>query len=468
MSTVTPSGLAPKARPRIRQYQIIIARMEHFFRGAAELHPSKLVFLGYLSYIIIGWGVLCLPLAQKGPGSGSLDNLFVATSAVSTTGLSPISLSDCYTFFGQFVVMVLIQLGGIGYMTLGSFLVLARKQELSSVKTSIGQTVFSLPASFRLSKFIKSVIWFTAVIELVGAAALYLIFRQAGTPSPLWSAIFHSVSAFCTAGFGLYNDSFVSFAGNFWLNVTIAALSYLGAIGFIVCVDFWLMFTGKKTQATFTTKIILWATMWLAATGTLLLFISEPTIQGQPPEGRLLAAFFQCMSAMTTVGFNTINIAALSKASLLLTVVLMVIGSSPSGTGGGVKVTTITAMLGVMQSAIRGDRNVRLWGREIPFERVTMAFAGLGFYLTALIVGAYFLELSESTPFEMNLFEAASALGTVGLSMGITSALSVMGKLIIILLMFCGRVGPLTFGRAILGSAFAGQKVEAHDNDIAL
>lgn len=432
-----------------------------------NLSPNLLVFVGYLSYVLIGWLLLSLPWAQRGQGAGSLDNLFIATSAVSTTGLVTVSVADSYSFFGQLIILSLIQLGGIGYMTLGSCLTLARKEELSSIRTSIAQKVYTLPASFRVAEFLKSVIWFTLGIELIGAAALYAAFIRVGAPQPLWCAVFHSVSAFCTAGFGLFNDSFASYADDFWLNAILAALSYLGALGFIVCLDFWRILSGGSRQTTFTTKIILWLTLWMTIIGTSLLFINEPSLRSLPPYERLLAAFFQCMTSMTTVGFNTVDIASMSKASLLLIIVFMIIGSSPSGTGGGVKATTFTAMLGVMRSAMRGERETRLWGRRIPVERVSMAFAGLGFYLAAFVIGTYLLELSESTPFEQNLFEAASALGTVGLSMGITAMLSPLGKVILIMLMFCGRCGPLTFGSAILGRAFARGPKDS-DGDIAV
>jgi trk system potassium uptake protein TrkH len=422
--------------------------------------------LGYLSYIVAGWLFLCLPFVQRGAGVGALDNLFIATSAVSTTGLVTVSVSDSYNFAGQLAILLLIQLGGIGYMTFGSFVILSRKTELSAVRSEVGRTVFSLPAGFRIDKFVRSVIRFTLVIELLGAAALYPVFRGAGAASPLWSAVFHSVSAFCTAGFGLYNDSFEGLAGNFWLNAVVAALSYLGAIGFIVCVDVWRLLRGKVRALTLTSKIIVWATFWLSVVGTLLLFATEPSLQSKPADERLMAAFFQAMTAMTTVGFNTVGIGGLSKASLMLIVLLMVIGASPSGTGGGLKSTTFTAMLGVMRSAIRGEQAVRFWGRPVPLERVWTAIAGLGFYLAVLAVGTYLLEMTERFSFVENLFEAASALGTVGLSMGITSALSNVGKLVIVLLMFCGRLGPLTFGIALFFRE--GLQAGQQDNDLAV
>jgi len=414
----------------------------------AGLHATRLVVLGYLSYVVLGWVALCIPWVQRVPVD-ALDNLFIATSAMSTTGLVTVSVSDTYNFAGQLIVLVLIQLGGIGYMTFGSFVILSRKSELPQKRSEISQTVFSLPASFRIDEFIRHVIVFTVVIEAVGACCLYLILRRAGAEDALWSAIFHSISAFCTAGFGLYNDSFMAYRDNFWLNAVIAVLSYVGAFGFIVCSDFWRMITGRVRRMTLTSKIILWVSLWLSVGSTLLIFLGETSIRALPVEERLVAAFFQAMTAMTTVGFNTIDIAAVSRATLLVLVFLMIVGASPSGTGGGLKSTTFSALLGIMRSALHGEREVRFWGRLIPHERVWSAVASLGFYMLMLIVGTYLLELTQNFAFEQNLFEAASALGTVGLSTGITAGLTGFGKLIIVFLMFCGRLGPLTFSVAL-------------------
>jgi len=334
---------------------------------AARIHPAKLAAWGYLSYMVAGWLVLCLPFCHRRV-VGVLDNLFIAASAFSTTGLVTVSVSDDYSFFGQFVVLVLIQFGGIGYMTFGSFVVLSRGGELTGVRQRIGQTVFSLPESYRLDKFIRSVIVFTLVIETLGAVLLYPILHGAGVPDALWSAVFHSVSAFCTAGFSLFNNSFEDFAGDFWLNAVLAMLSYLGAVGFIVCVDVWRKLRGKTKRITLTSKIILHSTLWLSIVGTTLIFVAEPTIQDRPVEVRLMAAFFQAMTALTTVGFNTVSIGALSKATLLLIITLMVIGASPSGTGGGLKCTTFSAIWGVMRAALRGEQEVRSEERRVGKE----------------------------------------------------------------------------------------------------
>jgi len=433
-----------------------------------QLSPAQLVFAGYLFYVISGWILLCLPVSQKISQAGVLDHLFTAMSAVSTTGLTTVSTYDSYTFFGQLVVLALIQLGGIGYMTLGSFLILSRKHNLPPTRVKAAQTVFSLPASFNLNEFIKSVIFFTLAIELIGTTGLYFMFRQAEVSQPLWSAVFHSVSAFCTAGFSLYNNSFESFRGHFGLNLLIGALSYLGAIGFIVCIDFWNKWTGRTHSVTLTSKIVIAATFWLSIAGTLLLFICEDTIQALPANERLLASFFQTMTALTTVGFNTIGLADVSKASVLLLIIMMIIGASPSGTGGGIKVTTLSAMIGVIRSAIRGEQEVHFWGRHIPTERIWMAVASFGFYLFVLVIGVYLLDLSENTPFEKNFFEAASALGTVGLSMGITSGLTSLGKMIIIILMFIGRIGPISFGAALFLKKLDKSEPDVLDEDLAV
>lgn len=464
MDVETPHEPRRGARQRVRRIRMLMAIA---VRRLSRLHPSKLVVLGYSSYILAGAALLSLPLAQTaGVATDFLDNLFIATSAVSTTGLVTVSVSDNYTFFGELVVLILIQLGGIGYMTLGSFLILARKTDLPEVRTTVGAAVFSLPPDFRLGEFIRRVIQFTLIIETIGMLVLLAIFTRAGIDNPLWSAIFHSVSAFCTAGFSLYNTSFEGFAGDFWLNATIATLSYLGAIGFIVWVDVARLAARRAQSLTLTSKIILAGTFWLSVIGTALFFIAEPSIQHLSPERRLLAAGFQCMTSITTVGFNTVSISELSRASVLVVVLFMVIGASPSGTGGGVKVTTASAVLGVMRSSLRGDQQVTFWGRIVPYERIMLAFGSLGFYVLALMIGGYLLELVENNPFEHNLFEAASALGTVGLSMGITAGLTNLGKIIIIILMLCGRIGPLTFGSALLGRAF--RQAETTKGDLAI
>lgn len=414
-----------------------------------EMHPVRVAALGYLSYVVLGWILLALPFAHASGNVTPLDALFTSASALSTTGLATVSTGRDFNLVGQVIILLLIQAGGIGYMTFGSFIMLTRSSGLSERRREIGRTVFSLPQEYRVDKFIRSVIVFTLVTEVAGAAALWFAFARAGVAEPLWMAVFHSVSAFCTAGFGLYDDSFERFRDNVPINVIIGVLSYLGAIGFIVFVDGWRRLTRKADSLTLTSRIILVTTAWVSVAGVALFYLAEPTIQALAPAQRLLAAGFQVMTAITTVGFNTVPIGALSAASLFLVTLLMVIGASPSGTGGGLKTTTFSAVFGVIRSAILGRSRVTFWGRLVPEQRVRVAEASLGLYAAVLITGCYLLALTEGFPFEGLLFEAASALGTVGLSTGITAQLTSLGKLILVALMFIGRLGPLAFGMSL-------------------
>lgn len=410
------------------------------------INPVRLVVLGYMSYIFIGFILLCFPFMHKN-FVHPLDNLFIATSAVSTTGLTTVTVSNDYNFWGQLVILVLIQLGGIGYMTFSSFVILSTKKYLDDRTKNIAQVVFSIPKNFKIEKFILSVIGFSVIVELAGAICLFFVFLQTGIGDPLWNAIFHSVSAFCTAGFSLFPNSFEGLANNFGLNAIISSLSILGAMGFIVCVDVWRLLRGKEKHATLTTKVILTVTFWLLVIGTVLMFLTE-TYGGVTPDNKILFSFFQAMTALTTVGFNTVTVSTMSKSAIMLICILMIIGASPSGTGGGLKTTTFSAIWGLMKSAIKGDKSVRILGATVPDDRVRTAVATLSFYISALVIGTYLLTLTENGTFIDIFFESASALGTVGLSMGITTALTVLGKLVVIFMMYIGRVGPLTFGMA--------------------
>jgi len=428
-----------------------------------SLHPVRLVTLGYLSYVIVGWILLSLPFMHATRGVQGIDALFTATSAMSTTGLVTVSTGNDFNLIGQVIILILIQLGGIGYMTFGSFVVLSRSDALSERRRQIGSTVFTMPVEFRIDKFIRSVIVFTVIVESFGIVALFFAFRSAGVSTPLWSAIFHSISAFCTAGFSLYDSSFEMLRTNVAVNAILGVLSYLGALGFIVFVDIWRRLIGKTNGLTLTSRVILVTTAWVSVVGVALFFVGEPSIRNLPIHQRLLTSLFQVMTSITTVGFNTIPIGGLSQASLFLITLLMIIGASPSGTGGGLKTTTVSAVYGVIRSAMAGRNRTTFWGRAIPEERIRVAMASLGFYAMSLIIGCYLLALTENAPFEGLLFEAASALGTVGLSTGITASLTPLGKLIITGLMFIGRLGPLAFGMSLFLPTGTGDKKDSDD-----
>jgi trk system potassium uptake protein TrkH len=393
--------------------------------------------------------LLSLPVAQALPGTSALDHLFTATSAVSTTGLVTVSPSGSYSLFGELVILLLIQIGGIGYMTMGSFIVLARGRSLSASRERLLASDFAMPKTFALNEFIRGVVIFTLVFETLGALALWALFAQAGVPNAGYQAVFHAISAFCTAGFSLFDTSLEAFASNAGVNAVIAALAYLGAIGFIVAVDLWRVGVGRQEGLTFTSRIILRLTLLLTVGGTVGLFLTEQASLSEVPAQRLMESFFQAMTAMTTVGFNTVSIGALSQGAMVLVLLLMIVGASPSGTGGGVKTTTLSAVYAVMRSVLRGQKEVTFWRRRVPADRVTAATASFSFYAVVLASGIFLLTLTEAADFKLLVFEATSALGTVGLSMGITGDLGALGKLVIVLLMFAGRLGPLSFGSAL-------------------
>ena len=428
----------------------------------ARMSPLKLLLFGYASYILTGWILLSIPFSQQGEGVAAIDNLFTATSAVSTTGLATTGTAESYSFFGQLVILVMIQLGGVGYMTVGSFILLAKKQTLPQTNKEIAKIAFALPKGLGVRELVRNVVLFTIAIETLGSLFLYFAFRNAGVDQAAWQAIFHSISAFCTAGFSLFSNGLEPFQANFWVNAIISVLSLSGAIGFLVFSDVTRSFSNPKAKRTLTTQIILRATFISLGIGWFILFLTEPTYRSLPAEQRLLSSGFQAMSALTTVGFNTAPIHEMAFAPTFLMVLMMVVGASPSGTGGGLKSTSVSAAIATTISTVKGREKVTFWGCEVPAHRLSLAFASLVFYVATFFVGGFLLLLLENDGhFEDILFEAASALGTVGLSRGLTGNLAPVSKLVVILLMFIGRIGPITFGLALASST---HEVKKHDD----
>lgn len=412
--------------------------------------PQMNLVWGFFLYTLVGLFLLSIPLFHK-TDVGFLDNLFIATSAISTTGLVTISIFESYNFFGQFIIMALIQVGGIGYMTLTTYYLLFTTKKITRWHSQIIGTEFTLPNTIQIRDFIKSVIVFTVIMETIGAILFYIAFRAEGMGivKAIWFSIFHSISSFCTAGFGLFNNGFEGFQDNTFINTTISILAISGSLGFIVITDLWYRITGKSKEISFTTKIIVYGFLCLLFLGTLLIYITEPsTTIGQ--DNSLMTSFFQAMSAMTTVGFNTVPVGNLTLPVLLLITFLMYIGASPSGTAGGMKITTLTAMISILKSRLFGQKKITFLNRLIPLERIYVATSTFMLYTSLIFLFSFLLSYSESFSFNKILFEVASALGTVGLSTGITGDLSNIGKVLIIILMFIGRVGVLTFGFALL------------------
>ncbi len=431
--------------------------------------PQQNLFYGFFTYIVLGFLLLALPLFQKHSAS-LIDHLFIATSAVSTTGLVTISIFDSYNFFGQFIIMILFQLGGIGYLTFTTFMLLSTTRKMTLWHKKILATEFTLPKTIKINDFLKSVVLFTLIMEFIGALLFFSVFKSEGMPflEALWNAVFHSISAFCTAGFSLFNTGFVDYVDHNFINAIISMLAISGSLGFIVITDFGLLIKDRSHKLSFTTKIIGYGFILLLSFGTLFFFFLEPSIANLPLNTRFLSAFFQTMSAMTTVGFNTVDFGVFTQAMMLICIFLMYIGASPSGTAGGIKITTLTAVFAIMKSRLTGSKQITFLGRIIPYERLYIATSAFIFYTIIIAIGTFLITVTNAFKFENVLFEVASALGTVGISTGLTGNLNTFGKIVIILLMFIGRLGVLTFGLAIWSKTTQTDNTISITEDIAV
>jgi trk system potassium uptake protein TrkH len=422
--------------------------------------------IGSFAVMIAGGSLLLtLPLSVTELGHVSfVDALFTMTSAVCVTGLAVNDVGATFTLFGQGVILTGIQLGGIGIMTVAA-LALAFTNNTSLQSQLRYAAMLDARTLADLRAIVVAILAGTFVIEAIGALALWSLL--AGDPrldgqSALWMAVFHSVSAFCNAGFSLFPGGMTKFAGDLGVQLVIMLLIVFGGLGFPVMME--LARHGWRTLGhavrrgphppplSLTTRLVGTWTLALIAIGTLVVFVLEFSASLAPtselgPGGRLLAALFASVNTRTA-GFNTVDIAAMRDATLLVTCVLMFIGGAPMSTAGGIKTTTFAAVVAALRGELRG-REPELGGRAVPPEvlrkaiAVVMMMGGLALLITLL------LTLTEEQPFIRLVFEAVSALATVGLSTGITPALTIAGKLIVAAAMFLGRVGPFTIALAI-------------------
>lgn len=413
--------------------------------------PQMQIMVVYAGYSLVGALLLSLPFASIGDAT-FVDHLFTSVSAFSTTGLSTIDVSTQYTFWGQFIIMLLIQLGGLGYLTLSSYIMLRLTKRLGSRQSVMFQTQFAIPNTLRPESLLRSIVKYTFGFEAIGFVLLCPYFLFTGVDQPVWSALFHTVSAFCTAGFSIYSDNLMQFQTDVFVNVVILLLSLAGAMGFIMMTDVSKKLTDKNHKITFTTKAIVTVTGILALWGTLHLFFFEDSFQSMNIGDRLLASVFQSVSAMTTVGYNTVDVSQMVPISLLILTMSMYIGASPSGTGGGLKSTTLSALYAYTKCTLAQRKDVALRGNIIPSYRITSSLTTTIFYTFILFVGIYLIGIFEpnDTDFLKISFEAASALATAGLSSGILVEMSTLSQIVLICLMYIGRVGVITFGNVLL------------------
>ena len=422
-------------------------------------HPARTILTSFLLVILAGTALLMMPAATAdGEGLRFIDSLFTSASAVCVTGLIVVDTATAFTLFGQTVILVLIQLGGLSIIILSFFVLFVLRQSVSLEGKLLISYVLSEKDMTALSGSLKKIIIITFSFEALGAALLFIGFlpRLTGPGEAAYFAVFHAVSAFCNAGFALFTTSFEQFAGSPLINLTICFLIIFGGLSFVVFVnladrsrDFVArrIFKEKKfvRKLTLNTRVVLAVSGMLIVTGTLLFYALEHgnVLRPYRTGTQYLAAFFQSVT-LRTAGFNTVPFANLRTGTYLIMMLFMFIGGASGSTAGGIKVNTLTIVTGYVKSILRNERKIVLFRHSISKDYVLRAILIILFGLSAVFTGSFILSLSEGFDFVRILFEAVSAFGTVGLSAGITGGLSNVGKIVIILLMYMGRTGPLT------------------------
>ena len=460
----------------VRQAAMVAARLWRT-RAAARLvsqlwlHPARMLVITFALAILMGAALLLTPWASKGEPLGPVDAVFTATSAVCVTGLVVVHTGQHFTRFGQCVILVLIQLGALGLMTFSVSVALVLGRGLSKSHAFVMQNVLDQDSIAEVLALIRFIAVATFAVEAVGAVALFACIAGhegltlATLPARLFEAVFHSISAFCNAGFSIFTDSLVPYRDSAWTNLVFCALIILGGLGFPVLRDLLFLGTRRRLDAgrppglRTQTKVVLATSAALIVVGAVVFYLVEarnPSTLADPRAGpALLPCLFQSVTARTA-GFNTVNIARVGHAGLLLLMLLMYIGASPGSTGGGVKTTTIAVVWATARSALRGRRRAELFRRTLPPDVVRRALALVALSVLLLATAGIALMAVETQPFEDLAFEAVSAFGTVGLSAGATARLTQAGRLIITVLMFVGRLGPLTLALSLVGEVRPG------------
>ncbi|GEB33501.1 K+ transporter Trk [Brevibacillus parabrevis] len=420
-----------------------------------QLDPPKTLVLGFALIILLGTFLLTLPSATvNGQGLPWLDSLFTATSATCVTGLVVVDTGTTFTTFGQMVILSLIQIGGLGFMTVATFFSLIMRKKISLRERLILQESLNQMTMEGVVRLAKMILIFTALAELIGGVLLSIRFAfDFPLPKAIYFGFFHAISNFNNAGFDLMGDfaSLTGYVDDPLVTLVVCLLIILGGIGFIVVSD---LYEYRHTRRlSLHTKVVLSTTALLVLGGTVLIFILEytnpKTLQPLSMLGKVLGSLYQSVTARTA-GSNTLSIGDMRQSSLFLIILLMFIGASPGSTGGGIKTTTFATLIGAVIAQIKGKEDVIFFRQRILphmiYKSLTVTMTGL-FIVMAVTMA---LSITEAgARFEMILFEVTSAFATTGLSMGLTPSLSPIGKTLIILTMFAGRVGPLTIAFAL-------------------
>lgn len=426
---------------------------------------SRTICLGFLAVISVGTCLLMLPFSTaSGEWNSPVTALFTATSAVCVTGLSVVDVGKFYSFWGQFFLVILVQVGGLGYMTATTVLLLVLGRRLGLREKIAVQQSLDVQGLSGLAGLLQSIIATTLLFELTGVILLMTVFLPQFRDRPLfalWQAIFHSVNSFNNAGFSLFSDNLIQYVNNPIVNFTVSGLIIFGGIGYQVIMELYgwgrdrISRNPRKSVFSLNFRVAMSTTIALLVVGTIAFYATEfrnpNTLGGLSLPSQLMAAWFQSVTPRTA-GFNTIDITKMTTAGLFITIAFMFIGASPGGTGGGIKTTTLRILLDCTKAVLQGKEVVLASKRQIPVVLILKAVGVLIGSIATVITATILIALTDPELDFINiLFEVVSAFGTVGLTAFGTGNLSVSGQLLIVAVMYIGRVGILLLMSAILG-----------------
>jgi len=417
-----------------------------------KLKPSTLIAVSFFLVILTGGILLSLPISSTtGTTTNFLDAYFTSNSATCVTGLVVLDTGVHFSLFGLMVLICLMQMGGLGYMTFSVFAMLVLRKKLFVSERMMMQEALNIYSGKEVADILKKIFAIVFTVEGIGVLILFLRWApELGVGKGILYAVFHAVSAFNNAGFALPPNfaNLSPYVTDIIINLTITTLIIIGGIGFIVISD---VLKGRKLSLH--SKIVLTTTALLIILGTAAIlffeFSNPKTLGNLPLGGKILASYFQAVTPRTA-GFNTINNGALFAPTLILTMFLMFIGASPGGTGGGIKTSTFAVLLGTIRATLKGLKDTVMFRRRVPHETVRRAFTITTLSVFVIVTAILLLNYFDKFSLMESAFEVFSAFGTVGLSMGITPKLSSIGKIVIIVVMFIGRVGPLSLALTLL------------------
>ncbi|CAM4237734.1 TrkH family potassium uptake protein [Paenibacillus typhae] len=429
--------------------------MANISLGHLRLTPPKILSLGFVLLIAVGTLLLCLPAASTSGRISFIDALFMATSATCVTGLAVIDTGTQLTVFGQIVLLVLFQFGGLGFVTMATLITLVLNKRISLKERLLLQESMNQNSMQGIVKLIRRVLIYSLVIQLIGAMLFtvrFIMDMPAG--KAIYYGLFHSVSIFNNAGFDLFGDVHGPFSGltryaeDPIVNITSMLLIFLGGIGFIVLSD--IVDFRKRKRLTLHSKVVLSTSAVLILIGAAVFFWLElnTTLKPLHAGGKLMASFLQAITPRSG-GVTTIEIPLLRESTQFLMILLMFIGAAPGSTGGGIKITTFAILVVTAYSKIRGKEDIVMFRHRISKDNVYRAITMTLLSLMLVLIATMLLSVTESADFLTVLFEAVSAFGTSGITMGLTPELTTPGKILVIILMFVGRTGPLTLAYAI-------------------